>query len=82
MSPAELTDYVEHFRQRVLADALQSATADYHRRRADAFESAIPRAGDYTGNATPEAIEAARYRNAAIVLACRRHAEVMLGGQL
>jgi hypothetical protein len=33
----ELDDYVEHFRKRVLQEALASATAAYWRRRAAAF---------------------------------------------
>jgi hypothetical protein len=37
MKPTELYDYVEHFRMRVLQDALQEATAGYWNRRAEAF---------------------------------------------
>lgn len=82
MKPDELADYVENFRRRVLQDALSSASAEQWRRRAERFDAAIPRRDDYMGRATPAEIEAQRMRLAEVTLACRRHAELMLGGRL
>jgi hypothetical protein len=82
MDLEDLPEYIEHMRTRFLQDALATATAAYWRRRADDFDAATPRLDDWPGQATPEDIEAARYRNAAIALACRRHADLMLGGRL
>jgi len=82
MKLADLEDHVDHFRARVLQDALNEATAHYWRGRARAFEAALPRAGDYTGRATPEQIEEQRQRIAAAVLACCQRAELMIGGRI
>lgn len=82
MKITELPEYVDHFRRRVLADALQEATAAYWRHRADAFDAALPRPGDYAGMATPQQIEAQRDRIAASALACRQRAVFMLGGEV
>jgi hypothetical protein len=38
---------LDHFRARILQDALTEATAEYWERRAQQFVDAIPRAGDY-----------------------------------
>lgn len=51
----QLEEHVDHFRTRVLQDAMTDATADYWRRRARSFEAALPRPGDFTGGA-PAAI--------------------------
>lgn len=40
---------LDHFRARILQDALTEATAHYWIRRAEAFEAAAPRPGDYHG---------------------------------
>lgn len=76
----ELPEHVEHFRARVMADALQEATAAYWRRRARALTAALPRPDDYTGRATPEQIEERRQRVASAALACNQRAALMLGG--
>jgi len=76
----ELTDHVANFQRRVLADALQEATAAYWTRRAEAFEAAIPRESDYRGRASDADVEEQRYRLAASALACRQRAQVSLGG--
>lgn len=78
----QLTDHVDHFRHRVMQDALQEATAAYWRRRAAAFEAAMPRPGDFTGRATAQQLEAQRMRLASMVLACRQRAAFMLGGEI
>lgn len=82
MTLDQLTDYVEHFRRRILQDALAEATAEYWRRRAQTLEAALPRRGDFTGRATPEQLEEQRMRVASTVLACRQKAELMLGGRI
>lgn len=65
-----------HFRARVLADCLSEATADYWRRRADQFEDAAPKDGDFHGTATPEALAEARERCLATAAACRARASL------
>lgn len=82
MKLSDLEVYVDHFRTRVLQDALAEATADYWRRRALSFETALPRPGDFTGRATPEQIEEQRMRVASTVLACVQRAELMIGGRI
>lgn len=70
----DLAGYVEHFRARVLQDALNEATAAYWHRRADAFDQARSRPGDHPGRAAP-ADPAARDRELdTIARACRTRA--------
>ncbi len=75
-----LADYVEHFRGRVVQDAFAEATAAYWTRRAEAFDAAMPRAGDYTGAATVEQLEERRLRLAGAATACRCRAVVSIVG--
>ena len=70
--------YVEHFRARVVQDALAEASAAYWLRRADAFDAARPRSGDYHGNATREALRARYKQLSEMAAACRAAAEVAL----
>lgn len=76
----ELPEYVEHFRERVLQDALAQATASYWHKRAEAFEAAAPRPCDFTGRATEEELEFRRRAMATAAQACRQKAALMLGG--
>lgn len=78
MKVPDLTDYVDHFRTRVVQDALAEATGDYWTRRAAVFEAAMPRPGDFTGEATPEQLEEQRGRLAATALACRERATIAM----
>jgi len=78
--PHHLGEYVEHFRTRVLQDALTEATREYWTRRAQTFEAAMPRPGDFTGRATPEDLTAQRERLASTAAACRQRAAVSLVG--
>lgn len=78
----DLPEYIEHFRKRVLQDALATATSAYWLRRRDAFEAALPRPGDFTGRATAAELEAQRERVAAVALACAERARVAIGGDL
>jgi len=72
----EEPERLAHFRCRVLADALSEATRDYWRRRAEAFEDAAPRPGDFPGRATPEELRAARRRCLDAAAACRARASL------
>ncbi len=74
-------DYVEHFRERVLQDALSEATTAYWERRAEAFAAARPRFGDFRGRATLGDLMARDRRLAATTEACRRRAAVAPYGE-
>ncbi len=77
----DLTEYVEHFRSRVVQDALAEATSYYWKTRAAVFEGARPKPGDFTGHATPQQLRARDAELAAVALACRERAAVsLLGG--
>ena len=55
---------LDHFRRRVVQDALNSATAYFWRRRADDLRKGLTRPGDFTGNATPQADMLSKDRSA------------------
>lgn len=74
----DLTAYVEHFRARVLQDALNEATASYWLRRAEQFEQAKPRLGEHFGNRTADDLRAKWRELDEIVRACRNRATVSL----
>lgn len=77
-----LADNVEHFRQRVLQDALCEAMAHYWRRRAAMLEWAMPRPGEFHGRATRAELEARRDRLRVEADACRNRARVAeFGGE-
>lgn len=76
--PDTLEQYVEHFRARVLQDALNEATASYWIGRAEAFEAARPRPGDFTGNATRDDLREQWNRLTETANACRARARVSL----
>lgn len=78
MRRRDLDVHVEHFRARVLQDALNEATASYWLRRAEAFEAARPRIGDFHGQATPEHLRAKWDELTEIATACRNRAAVAL----
>ena len=70
--------YVDHFRARVLQDALTEAMRSYWLRRADAFEAAMHKAGDFPGLRSVDQIEANNERLAAKATACRNHASICI----
>jgi hypothetical protein len=72
---------VDHFRARILQDALTQATAAYWLRRADQYEAAAPQPGDYGGNASQAQLTDAWVRCMTTAAACRRHAELITQGQ-
>ena len=53
-------DYADHFRFRVLQDAMVQATAIHWRRRAEQFRAALPRPGDFPGRGITPAQRARR----------------------
>jgi hypothetical protein len=71
----------DHFRARILQDALSEATAQYWLRRAQQFEDAAPREGDYHGNASREELLDAWERCKATELACRGQAQLIMEGR-
>lgn len=74
----DLQQYVDHFRARVLQDAVTEATVTYWHRRADDLEAARSRPGDYQGQASLERIRARDARLSAAARACRRRASLAL----
>lgn len=78
MTWTELTAYVEHFRHRVLQDALAEATASYWHRRADAFEWAKPRLGEHHGHRDQDHLGEKWRELDEIATACRNRAAVSL----
>lgn len=74
----DLSAYVEHFRARVLQDALNEATSSYWLRRADQFTAAMPRPGEFNGQRTGDQLNEKVVELTAIVQACRVRASVSL----
>lgn len=70
------------FAARVILDALAEGSADYWRRRAEAFDAARPRLGDFTGRATADDLLALDARMIARARACRAAAELARRGDL
>jgi len=65
---------IDHFRQRLLQEALSAALAVTWTRRAREFEAARSRPGDFLGEATAEAITAMDARLTGLADACRARA--------
>jgi hypothetical protein len=70
---------LDHFRARVLQDALTEATAQYWLRRAEQLEAAAPKPDDYRGLASDEQLTNAWVQCITAAAACRRHAELIRG---
>ncbi len=68
---------IDHFRARILQDALTEATAQYWLRRAEQFEEAAPRLDEYRGTATRDELNDAWMRCHEAALACRNHARFL-----
>jgi len=74
---------VEHFRSRVLQDALTEALAGYWRTRAAALLASCSRPGDFHGLSTAEDIAARDARLRADAARCLQHAYVIeLGSEV
>ena len=72
---ADKLSYVDHFRARVLQDALTEALRSTWLRRADAFEAARHSPGiDYPGTATVEQLRAKWLELTEKAAVCRNHA--------
>jgi hypothetical protein len=71
---------IDHFQARVLQDCLTEATAMYWLGRAQQFEDAAPRKGDYHGNASRDDLLDRWERCKATAAACRVHARLLLDG--
>jgi hypothetical protein len=72
---------VDHFRARVLQDALTEATTSYWVHRAYQFMEAAPKPGDFPGQAPRAQLAEARRRCQAIALACRWRAQLIMDGR-
>ncbi|MGI8702382.1 MAG: hypothetical protein ACR2JU_14495 [Nocardioidaceae bacterium] len=72
------SDYIDHFRARVVQDAFAEATGDCWRRRAEALEAARPRRGDFNGHATRADLQLRYDRLTELAAACRAAATVAL----
>lgn len=70
-------EQIDHFQRRIIQDALTDATAVYWRRRAETFEWARPRPGEFHGQATREELDEADARCAAMARACRAKADAI-----
>jgi hypothetical protein len=68
---------IDHFRARILQDALTEATAGYWERRAQQFEDAAPRLGEFHGNATRDELNQRWLDCMATAQACRSHAQLI-----
>ena len=76
MNAAGLDSYFANFSGRLVQDALNEATAVCWTRRAEEFERAVHRPGDFPGLCSVKQIEEANARCAAKALACRRRASL------
>jgi hypothetical protein len=70
---------LDHFRARILQDALTEATAQYWVHRAYQFQQAAPTLGEFHGDATREELNEAWTRCHATTQACLRHADLLRG---
>lgn len=64
---------LEHFRARVLQDALDQATIGFWIGRHAALSAALPRPGDFVGGASPEDLNAREARIRRELQAIERH---------
>lgn len=67
---------LDQFVRRLLVDCMLEATRQYWLSRADTFERAKSRVGDFTGLATAEQIQAQDDRLTAVAQACRNAASL------
>jgi hypothetical protein len=64
------------FARRLIVDAFAEGMAATWTRRAQSFEDAAPKVGDYRGRATPEQLRRRWYECMKIAAACRCKAEL------
>jgi hypothetical protein len=70
---------LDHFRARILQDALTEATAQYWVHRAHQFQQAAPRLGKFHGDATREELNEAWTRCHTTAQACLQRADLLRG---
>lgn len=70
---------LEHFRARVLQDAMNEATAIYYLGRARDLAKALHRPGDYAGQRTPEQLAEHNERIVAALISIRQHVAMLRG---
>jgi hypothetical protein len=70
---------IDHFRARILQDALTEATAAYWVHRAHQFRQAAPNLGEFHGDATRDELNEAWTRCHATAQACLAHADLLRG---
>jgi hypothetical protein len=68
---------IDHFRGRILQDALTEATAQYWIHRAHQFQQAAPRVDEYRGQATRDELNQRWLECMATSQACLNHAELI-----
>lgn len=67
----------EHMMHRAVGDMVQAASANQWERRAEVFEWARPRPGDFNGRATPQDLAERDRRLVDTAARCRAHALVL-----
>jgi hypothetical protein len=73
---AKLVEHVDHFQRRVMEDAINEASAIYWSKRAETFEAARPRPGDFTGRASHVDLAARDRELSEVATACRNRAQL------
>lgn len=68
---------LQHFRARVLQDALDQATIGHWIARHAALSAALPRPGDYAGGASPDELNARESRVRRELQAVERHIHLL-----
>lgn len=79
--PGGLAVDLDHFRARVLQDALTTATADHWDKRAREWRAAAPTPDDFHGHCTREELREQWRRCMDTALACQRHADLIRSGR-
>jgi hypothetical protein len=74
---SRVVDHVAQFQRRSIAGAVLDASATQWLKRADEFEAARPRPGDYYGQASREQLRARWDELTQIAKACRAKATVL-----
>lgn len=75
--PEGVADELTRFGVRLIEDAIATAAPWFWLRRADQFEDARPRPGDFVGLATDEDLAERDARLAGTAEACRQHADLL-----
>jgi hypothetical protein len=68
---------LDHFRARILQDALTGATAQYWMHRAHQFQQAAPKLGEFHGSATRDELNQRWLDCMATSQACLNHADLI-----